>query len=842
MGLGDDLRIAFRRLWQQPGFTLVVVLTLALGLGANIANFALVDALMLRSLPVDRAEELYRLGDTNDCCVNSGLPSGGFSLFSFPLFEHLRANVPELLDIAGFQANQMPVGLRRIGTPASQSLPGQFVTANYFRMLGVKPAAGRLFDPDDDGSGALPVVVLSHRAWARFGLDPSVIGSSFLVNGTPMIVVGVTPREFFGDTIRPNPTAVWIPLGQEPAMRAEGSLIERADQNWLYAIGRLAPSTRPEQASSRATTALQQWLSAQTFLSAEQRRQLARQHIVVTPAGGGVPIMQAQFSRSLSLLFLTSAVLLLIATANLANLLLARADRGQAAIRAALGASTRRLIRLSLTEGVVLALLGAAGGVLIATVGARSLITLAFPTADFIPVSATPSLSALAFSSALAVVIGVLFTAAPAAAMARTPPLDALAGAGRGADSRSFLPRRSLVITQVALSFAMLTCAMLLAGSLWNLEQQELGFDPADRHVVLIDPPGSQASDLAQLALLYSRLQERLGRVPGIASVAYALYSPMEGNNWSSGISIAGRPVDPARPDGSSWNRVGPRYFETTGTRILRGRSIDEHDVPGARRVAVVNASFARRFFGDGNPLGERLGIGDASHGGDFEIVGVADDVKYINPRQPVRPMIFLPAFQTVDYADATNRTVQARSMRLRAIVLQTRPGTSGLEPVLRSAIAEIDPDVNVLRIVSMAAQVSGNFRIERLLARLTTIYGALALILAALGLYGVTSYAVTQRTREIGVRMALGAERTKVMQIVVRGPMVQALIGLALGGALALAAGGVLGTQLYGLGGRDPRILLTGAAILIVTAALAAAIPARRAASIDPARALRGQ
>ncbi len=842
MGLGDDLLVAFRRLRQQPGFTLVVVLTLALGLGANIANFTLVDALMLRSLPVDRPEELYRLGDTNDCCVNSGLPSGGFSLFSFPLVQHLQANVPELLDVAGFQANQMPVGLRRIGTSVAQSLPGQFVTANYFRMLGVTPAAGRLLRPDDDRAGAPPVVVLSHRAWARFGLDPSVIGSSLLVNGTAMTVVGVTPQEFFGDTIRPNPAAVWIPLGQEPAMRANASLIERADQNWLYAIGRLAPSARPEQASARATTALQQWLSAQTFFSSEQRRELPRQHIVVTPAGGGVPVIQAQFSRSLSLLFLTSAVLLLIATANLANLLLARADRGQAAIRAALGASTRRLIRLSLTEGVVLALLGAAGGVVIAMVGARSLITLTFPAADFIPFSASPSLPALAFSCVLAIVVGVLFSAVPAWAMSRTAPLDALAGVGRDGHSRSFLPRRSLVITQVALSFAMLTCALLLAGSLRNLERQELGFQPVDRHVVFVDPPSSQTTDPAQLALLYARLQERLGRVPGIAAVTYALYSPMEGNNWSSGISITGRPVDPARPDGSSWNRVGPGYFETTGTPILRGRSIDDRDVPGARRVAVVNASFAHRFFGDANPLGNRLGIGDASHGGDFEIVGVADDVKYINPRQPVRPMIFLPAFQTVDYTDATNRSVQARSMRLRAIVLQTGPGTASLEPALRSAIAEVDPDVNVLRMVSMPTQVSGNFRIERLLARLTTIYGALALILAALGLYGVTSYGVAQRTREIGVRMALGAERTTIMKTVVGGPMVQTLIGLGLGGVLALAAGGVLGTQLYGIGGRDPRILAMGAAILMMTAALAAAIPARRAASIDPSRALRGQ
>lgn len=229
MGLRDDFRIAIRRLRQQPGFTLVVVLTLALGLGANIANFALVDALMLRSLPVERPEELYRLGDTNDCCVNSGLPGGGFSLFSFPLFEHLRANVTELVDVAGFQANQMPVALRRVGTTVSQSFPGQFVTGNYFQTLGVKPAAGRLLLPADDRPGAPLVAVLSYRAWARFGLEPTVVGSSFLVNGLPMTIAGVTAQEFFGDTIRPNPSAVWIPLGQEPIVRGDVGLLARPE-------------------------------------------------------------------------------------------------------------------------------------------------------------------------------------------------------------------------------------------------------------------------------------------------------------------------------------------------------------------------------------------------------------------------------------------------------------------------------------------------------------------------------------------------------------------------------------------------------------------------------------
>jgi predicted permease len=839
----DNLRLALRRLWQQPGFSLVVVATLALGLGANTAVFTLINALMLRPLPVQQPDQLYRVGDTNDCCVNSGWPRAGFSLFSYRLFEQLRSSLPEFVDLAGFQANLMPASLRRSGSSTSQSVNGQFVTANYFRMFGVNAVAGRGLQPDDDQPGAAPVVVISYRAWSRLDFDPSVVGGSLMVNGMPMTVAGVAPAEFFGDAIRPDPADVWLPMGQEPALRAAGSLIERADSNWLYAIGRLRRDARPEQVSARATAALQQWLSAQSFIPETSRDLIARQYIVVTPASGGIPLMAGQYSRSLTLLLMTSAVLLLIAAANLANMLLARADRGQAAIRAALGASAWRLIRQSMVEGLVLALIGAAAGVIIATWGANALVEIAFPGVQFMPLDITPSLPVLAFACALAIVTAALFTGAPAWLMARAAPLDALSATGRGSQARSFLPRRSLVITQVALSFAMVTSALLLASSLRNLEQQRLGFDPADRWVVRIDPAPALAANPDQLARYYERLQERLRRVPGVSHVSYALYSPMEGNNWSSGISIGGRASDPARPDGSSWNRVGPRYFETVGTRALRGRLLDERDVANARHVAVVNEAFTRLFFPDTEPMGRTLGIGDASHAGDYEIVGVVDDVKYTAASDPtVRPMIFLPAFQTIAYADASAVNTQARSMLLRAVVVQVGAGTTNVEAALRQALGELDPNLNILRVLPMTTQVSGNFRIERLMARATTTYGLLALLLASLGLYGVTSYGVRQRTREIGVRMALGAGREKILRTIVRGPFVDTLAGLALGVPLTVMAGRALSTQLYGLDADSPRVIAMAIALLLVTAAAAAAIPARRATAIDPAQALRGE
>ena len=839
----QDVRLAARHLRQHPGFTLVAILTLALGIGANTAVFTLVHALVLRSLPVERPSELYRLGNTNDCCVNSGLPTS-YSLFSYRLFEHLQANAPEFQELAAFQANTIAIGVRRTGDSSPRPMPGAFVTGNYFTMFGVQPAVGRLLQTSDDRPEATPVAVMSHRAWTQFyAQDPAIVGETVIVNGAALTIVGVSAPAFFGDTIRPDPAALWIPVRQEPMMRGAAAVLERSESNWLYAIGRIKGTANESQLSARLTTALQQWLSAQTFVTEAERPQIPQQRIVVVAAGGGIGSAKAQYGRSLNLLFAAAGMVLLIGAANLANLLLARADRGQAAIRAALGASTGRLIRQALTEGILLALLGGLVGVALGAASARAVVKIVFPLAAFVPVDATPSAGVWICALALAVVTGALFTAAPAWAMSRTAPLDALAGVGRSGQSRSFVPRGSLLVVQVALSLVLLSSAGLLATSLGNLERQPLGFTASNRMVAFIDLPATLAGDVPRLTDLYGRFDARLRQVPGVERVAFGMYSPMEGNNWSSGISIGGRKPDPNRETFSSWNRVTPGYFDTIGTRIVRGRAIDERDTPTSTRVAVVNEALVRRYFAGEEPIGKTLGIGDPGHANDWEIVGVCEDVKYTGASSTeVRSMIFFPSFQAAPYTSAGMRATQARSMLLRRLVIQVVPTAQNVEGGIRQALGSVDPNLNSLRVITLPTQVSANFRLERLMARLTSIYGVLALALASLGLYGVTAYGVSQRTREIGVRMALGADRWRVVRTCVRGPVLQTGVGLAIGLGGAYFAGQALSTQLYGIGGLDPKVFIGATLALVVSAILAAALPARRAASVNPARALRGE
>jgi predicted permease len=834
----DDLRIAARRLAHRPAFSVVAILTLALGLGANIAIFTLIEATMMQRLPVAQPDELVRLGDNDNCCVNGGLQTS-YSLFSYDAYQHLRDGLPMLASLTAFQGGALATAVRRVGSTQTESVFGKWVASNYFMTLGVTPAVGRLLDGKDDQPGAQPVFVMNHRTWlTRFGGDPSIVGSPFLVSGKPMTLAGIAAEGFEGETLGPDPPAIWLPIGQEPYVRGAASLLRRADQDWLYAIGRLAPGATRDAVEARATSELQAWLAAQPFLTGDDRKQIPQQRISVVSAAGGVTMLRYNYAKPLTLLFATSLLVLIIAAMNLANLLLARSDPGQIAIQAALGASSWRLIQQSLNEGVLLSLAGGALALVVASLSTRAAVSLTFAGAQHVALNLEPDTTVLAFGFALAVLTGVFFSAAPAWAMARANPAGALAGTGRSAEQRSFVPRRSLVVAQVALSVVLLAGAGLLTESLRRLEQQPLGFQATNRVVARV-VPSVPADDLNRLAAYYDRLLGRVRRIPGVLDATFSRYSPLQGDNWQSRVSILGRPAAP-RLESSSWNRIGPRYFETLGTRVVRGRTIDERDTATAPRVAVVNEAFVRQYFPDSDPLGRRLGIGGPEHAGDFEIVGVTEDVKYIAAARPTRSMIFFPALQIAAYDDATATNVQLRSLLMGAVVLRVAPGAANIEALLRQAFAEIDPDLTITRVLPMTTQVSLNFRLNRLMARLTAAYGLLALVVAALGLYGVTAYAVARRTREIGVRMALGADRSRVLADVLRGALAQTGIGLLIGIPLALGATGALASLLFGVTSRDPMVFAQTSLALLLSAAVAAVLPARRAASIDPARALR--
>ena len=836
----QDLRYGLRRLRQSPGFTIVCVITLALGIGANTAIFTLVDAVMLKSLPVAKPGELYRLGDNDNCCVNGGFQRD-WSLYSYPLYMHLRDHTPEFSPLAGFQAAETDLSVRRAGAAdAAEPYEGEFVSGNYFSVFGLGAFAGRMITPEDDKPGAAPVAVMSYRTWQlHYGADPAVVGATFTINTMPYTVAGIAPPGFFGDQVRSDPPDLWIPLATEPALNGQGSILNHPGDQWLYAIGRLQPGAIPASIQAKVTVELQQWLAVQPDLTANQRSELGKQYIAVVPAGGGVKNLELETAAGLHLLMVISGLVLLIACANIANLLLARgaAARGETAVRVALGAPRTRLVRQIITESVLLAVLGGAVGVYVAYAGTRTILLLAFRGSHFIPIDATPSLPVLGFALLLSLVTGIIFGAAPAWITSRSDPADALRGAGRGTQDRSSLPQRSLVVLQVALSAILLVGAGLLTQSLRHLQNQNFGFETQGRLIVRVDPSlAGYTPD--KLYGLYQQLQNRLPQIPGVLSGAYSLYSPMRGDNWSWGIHLEGHPTD--ERNGASWDRVSPRYFETIGTRLLRGRVIAEQDTPTSQKVAVASETFVRKFYPKGDAIGKHFGIGDPSHAGDYEIVGIVEDAKYQSAREPAYAMFFLPFLQTVTDKDPAYNTGMVRSNYLGDIELRVAGKPANLEAAVRRALAGIDPNLTILSMQSLGEQLSLNFNQDALVARLTALFGFLALLLACVGLYGVTSYSVARRTGEIGIRMALGANRGSVLRLVLRSALLQLALGLALGIPVALAGARLMASQLWGVKSYDPLILGASALVLGACALLAGYVPARRAASIDPMRALR--
>lgn len=664
------------------------------------------------------------------------------------------------------------------------------------------------------------------------------MGSSLLIAGKPFTVVGIAPPKFYGETLRSDPPDVWMPVAAEPLVAGTNNLFGQFDIFWLYVMGRVPPGTKLRGLESKINVEAKRWYysKAGSDLSAKDQRDIDEQFIPLTGASGGVGLMGIAYRDGLFLLMGLSSLVLLIACANVANLLLARwaTLRTQISLRLALGASHGRIVRQTLTDTVLLSLLGGTVGLAVAFTTARLILRLAFRGAHYVPIDVTPSLPVLGFAFAVSLATGLVFGIVPAWMQSHSDPADALRGASRSTPAATTLPQRLLVIVQAALSLVLLTGAGLLTESLRNLEHQHFGFRTDGRVIVKVNPAFTGYT-AEQLAGTYDRLQEQLSQIPGLINVSLSSYVPMSGNNWNDRVFIEGTEAAP-QPGAVSWNRVGPSYFETIGTRLLKGRPIDEHDRFSSRRVTVVNQTFVDRYFKNRNPIGRRFGMGGPEHAADYEIVGMVEDAKYVSTYQPPYPTFFLPLLQFARKPDGS----LAGSNYINDIVLHVSGTPNRLEPLVRQTIERVDPNIAVLDVLGYGEQLSLQFNQERLIATLTGLFGLLALVLASVGLYGLVTLAVARRTAEIGVRIALGASRERVLAMILRGAIIQVFLGLAIGFPLTLAGATLIRHQLFAVSSYDPGILAGAALLLGGCAVIAALVPARRAAIIDPMLALR--
>jgi len=836
----QDLRFALRQLRRTPAFTATVLLTLALGIGANAAIFTLVNSVLQKNLPVVDPKTLVRVGDNNDCCVSSGLrKTGDVTLFSTEVYEQMKKNAPEFEELAAIQAGfgYRPVTARRDGGGQARSVMGEFVSGNYFRMFGLKPSAGRLLQDTDDVASAPMTAVMSYNTWKRdYSGDASVVGSTFWINTKAVTIVGIAPEGFFGDRLLSTPPDFYLPIESMPVI-ANVTYIHDPDTNWLYIVGRVKPGVSLPALQEKLIAVLRQTVAPMPRFNRNGGKQLlAKVHVVLTPGGAGIQTMQEQYASQLHLLMWISGLVLLIACANIANLLLVRGmgRRAEMSVRSALGAMRSRLVRQLLTESVLLATLGGLLGLAVAYAGTRMLLLMAFPGATDLPIHASPSLVVVGFAFGLALLTGVLFGVAPAWIAAQAQPADALRSGNRTTASGASLLQRGLVILQAGLSLVLLVGAGLFSQSLSKLENTDMKIETANRYIVHINPQAAGYSQ-TQVEALYRTMEERFHALPGVVKVGISTYTPMEDDNWANDVQIQGRPNLNVI---AGFVKANAEYFDSVGTHVVMGRGIGVQDTASALPSAVVNQAFVKKLFEGRNPIGAHFGgSGDGPHA-DYEIVGVVEDSVYQNVYNRGVPMYFVPMMQR---PLGTKEPIDKdASLYAGAIVIQTARPMSDMESLARRTLAGINPNLTVVKFQTFDEQVADRFSEERMLSRLTMLFGALALLLATIGLYGVTAYTVVRRTSEIGIRMALGAERASVVAMVMRAAMTQALIGLAIGVPAALLCVRFVKSQLYQTPGADVRVMGGAVLTLAVAACIAGLIPARKAASTDPVQALR--
>ncbi len=832
-----DLRYALRMFRHNPGFTAVAVLSLALGIGANTAIFTLVDAVVLKMLPVKDPQELVVFGENlaRGFYGSDDPLEVSTTLYSYPNYQDLRENNPVFDGLAAVGSIDATVYVRDPNAPSGtlpEAAQARLVSGDYFELLGVEPMLGRAIHPADDvTAGAHTVVMLSHGYWQRrFASDPGMVGRSLLINGQSYTVIGIAPRGFRGETLGENPD-IFAPMAMQNEITRFGSFLDRRNLAFLLLLGRLKEGVTLDQASAAMSLRLQQLVRAEAGeLTAEREKRLREIRIEITQAHEALSNLRHEYREPLLLLMSVVGLVLLIACANVANLLLARASsrRKEIGVRLALGAGRGRLVRQLLTESLLLASCGGALGLLIAPWATQLLVGMVYGAGATIPFDIDPDARILGFTCGISLLTGLVFGLAPAVRSTRldlAPTLKVNARGSVGERSRFGLSK-GLVITQVALSLVLLVGASLFAGSLRNLRGLDLGFRPEHVLTVEIDPRGAGYQQ-EQLNALNRQILEGVRAIPGVESASLSFATLLSGFRRSDRAEIEGYTFQPEESRGIQLMHVSPGYFDAVGMTLLEGRAIDERDREDGAPVIVVNQKLADRFFVGSGAIGKHIRFGGPNQEAtNCEIVGVVKDAKYNDLREETPVMVFVPVYQRPQYAN---------SLDIRA-----RGDATALTDEVRQVLSKIDRNLPVRDVTTLTAQVDRSLRQERLLTTLTSFFGLLALLLASIGLFGVMSYAVARRTSEIGIRMALGAERGSVLWMVLRESLALVAIGAVAGLVAASASTRLVGGLLYEISPTDPGAFAVSAAALLAVAALAAYIPALRASRVDPMVALR--
>jgi putative ABC transport system permease protein len=826
--LGRDLRFAVRHMRQAPMVTAVAMASLALGIGANVAIFSLVNALILKSLPIEAPEQLVLLG-RDDARAPGGGPS---TSFTHPQFEALR-------DEGRIFDRVMAVGFARFNLNSAgeaRIVPGLYVSSGFLDTLGVTPAIGRDFTASDDRRGAPdgPVALISHGFWQRqYGGDPAVLGQAMTLDGHPFTIVGVTPPDFFG--VRVGLTFdVMIPVGSEPIIRGPESSLDRRTSWWLTIFGRLAPPDTAAAAEARLEAFRPQWREATmpADYRAEDQSQYLTERMVLAPAGAGISSLRERYSQALFVLLGIVGLVLAIACGNMANLLLAQsaARRKELSVMLSLGASRMLLVRQTIIESLLLSTVGAAAGLLVAAWGSRALVAMLSTRTSTVALDLSMDWRVFTFTATVGAVTGLLFGAIPAVRGTSVAPAGALRQASRGVvrGGGRLQFGHGLVALQVALSFVLVFASILFVRTFVGLTTQGMGFE--SEHVLLatVDLRRTAVAESGRLPI-FERIREAVAAAPGVAAAAGSFVTPVSGSTWNLLVAVPGY-TGPERDRGSLFNAVTPDYFRAMGTPVLTGRGFTDADLAGRPQVMVVNEAFADRFFLGQNPVGRTFvleAFGRDRKDTPVEIVGLVANAKYRSLREQPQPTM---------YGSLAQQDRISSSIRM---VIKTVGRPWDVRSIVVNAVTGVNKDV-VLDLKTLDEDLGAAVQGERLIASLSAAFGMLALLLATLGLFGMMSYSVTRRRSEIGIRIALGAAPSAITRMVLGHVALITAIGLAAGAAGAVGAGRFVNALLFNLSANDETMIALTAVTLAVAAGIAGYMPARKAARIDPMMALR--